>query len=342
MVGERSETREELLGFAKAHGYDNVTDHKLARWRRAGLLPRPKQRSLGRGRGTQTIYPSGTGRQLLRLCEIHFDDEEKRLIYVGWRLWWEGFDDDSLLKPVRAFLSRAANRLKKELDYLRDPDTGAVSDVKWNEVVEASSEARFDKPVRRMRKRVGPDLMPTLMSIMLQVPLGLYETFQVGAVEGIEDDSDSRVVERAFGLDRGPSVQRSENWTQPAKDLEITLGKASQLYRGHSWREVAAEAKKEDLWASRDQVRLVLTWLRLIGALAEEMPRSEAAAFREMSKDLSDLKPPDQALLVLSWAMWRLWGPPGTREMMDSHHEELQQAIDQIGGLGRNMTDAQE
>jgi hypothetical protein len=170
MVGEEGETREELLSLAKAHGYDNVTDHKLARWRRAGVLPRPEQRSLGKGRGTQTIYPSGTGRQLLRLCEIHFDDKEKRLIYVGWRLWWEGFEDASLVKPVRAMLTHAADKLNKELDYLRDLETGAVSDVKRQEVVEASAGARFDKPVRRMRKRVGRDLRPTLMSIMLEVP----------------------------------------------------------------------------------------------------------------------------------------------------------------------------
>jgi hypothetical protein len=341
MVVVRGETREELLAPAKDRGYD-VTDHQLARWRHKGLLPSPKQRSLGRGRGTQTVYPLGTGRQLLRLCEIHFDDKEKRLLYVGWRLWWEGFDDVCLLKPVRAFLSRAADRLNKELDYLRDPETGALSDVKWKEVVEGGPEPRFERPVRRMRKRVGRDLRPTLMSIMLQVPLGLYETFQVGAVEGIEDDSDARIVEKALGLDRDPSGQRTDSRTRPAKDLEITLGKVSQLFHEHSLREVAAEAKKEDLWASRDQVRLVLTWLRLIDALAEEIPGAEGVAFREMSKDLRDLEPPDQALLVLSRTMWRLWGPPGTREMMDSHHQRLQQAIDQLPRLGWNMADAQE
>src|SRR5215211_3102322 len=41
MVGKEGEPREELLSLAKAHGYHNVTDHKLARWRRAGVLPRP-------------------------------------------------------------------------------------------------------------------------------------------------------------------------------------------------------------------------------------------------------------------------------------------------------------
>ena len=83
----------------------------------------------------------------------------------------------------------------------------------------------------------------------------------------------------------------------------------------------------------------MLTSLQMIGTLAEEMPGSEAVALRDMSEDLRDLQPTDQALLVLSWTMWRLWGPPGTKEMMDSHHEELQQAIDQVRGLGWNIPD---
>ncbi len=127
-----------------------------------------------------------------------------------------------------------------------------------------------------------------------------------------------------------------------AKDLEITLGEVSRLFRDHSISEVLEVAEDEDLRASRDQVRLMLTSLRMIGALAEEMPGSEAVALRDLSQDLRDLEPPDQAILVLSWTMWRLWGPAGTKEMMDSHHQELQQAIDQVRGLGWNIADAKE
>ncbi len=342
MDGERGETREELLAPAKARGYD-VTKHQLARWRHKGLLPSPEQRALGRERGTRTICPLGTGRQLLRLCEIHFDGRERRLLYVGWKLWWEGFDDISLFKPVRALLTRVAAKLDEELSALLDPDTDVPYEDKWEQMMKESREGRLDKPVSRMRRRVRRDRMPTLMSIMLEVPLGLYRTFQVGAVEGAaEDDSDSRLAERAFGLDRGPEGQSPEDRTRLTKDLEITLGEGSRLFREHSLNEVLDAAANEDLRASRDQVRLMLTSLRMIGALAEGMPGSEAAALREMSEDLRDLEPPDQALLVLSWTMWRLWGPPGTKEMMDSHHDDLQQAIDQIRRLGWNIADAKE
>lgn len=342
MDGERGETREELLAPAKARGYD-VTEHQLARWRREGLLPGPEQHGLGRGYGSRTFYPPDTGKQLLRLCEIHFGDRVKRLPHVGWKLWWEGFDNISLFKPVRALLTRVVAKLDEELTALLDPDTGIPYEDKWEQMMKESREGRLDKPISGMRRRVRRDRMPTLMSIMLEVPLGLYEAFQVGALEGAsEDDSDSRLAERAFGLDRGPGGQGWEDRTRPTKNLEITLGEGSRLFREHSPSEVLNSATDEDLRVSRDQVRLLLTSLRIIGVLAEEMSESEAVALREMSKDLRDLEPPDQGLLVLSWTMWRLWGPPGTRAMMDSHHEGLQQAIDQIRGLGWNITDAEE
>jgi hypothetical protein len=329
------ETREELLGIARAHGYE-VSAPQLARWHRAGLLPRPKQRSLGKGHGTQTVYPAGTGNQLLRLCEIHFGDKEKRLLYVGWRLWWEGYDVSSEL--IGAFLDRVAVSLDKQLSALVDPATGGLSEAGW-ELVEASREARLDKPVRRMRRRVGRDRMPTLMSIMLEVHAGLYEAYQVGAVEGAaEDDSDAQIVEKAFRLDQGCTGRHLDDRERLGKDLETTLEGESRLFREHSLIEVVAAATDEDFSKSRDQVRLVVASMLLISLLAEQEPEPEALAMREMDKDfLREMGPPDQALMVMLWTMWHLWGPPGTREMLDSHHEQLQQAIGQLRRLGWDM-----
>lgn len=136
MDGVRDETREELLDLAKAHGY-SVTEHQLARWHREGLLPRPKQRSLGKGHGTQTIYPPGTGKQLLRLCKIHFDDKEKRLLHVGWRLWWEDYEVSFEL--IRDFLSRVASKVDSGRRSLVDPQTGELSESAWQFVEDSPS-----------------------------------------------------------------------------------------------------------------------------------------------------------------------------------------------------------
>lgn len=222
------ETREQLLVLAESRGY-RVTEHQLARWHREGLLPRPKQRSLGRGRGTQTVYRSGTGQQLLRLCEIHLDGKEKRLLYVAWRLWWEGYEVS--LKSVRHFLRRVAASLEKELDSLIDPDTGEVSEARWEKWMKSSHEGRLARPVGKMRRRLGSDLMPALMSIMLEVPLGLYQAHPVtGLEDAAEDDSDTGIVGRALGLDRGASGRRSSGAARLVTDMEITLAEGSQHF----------------------------------------------------------------------------------------------------------------
>ncbi len=329
-----------MLDLARDRGYA-VTGPQLARWHRAGLLPRPEQRSLGRGRGTQTVYPLGTRVQLLKLCEIHFGDRVKRLPHVGWQLWWEGYEVSFDL--IRSFLQRIASSTDEELKNLLDTETKAISDEKWKELVEGSHTARLDKPVGGMRRRVGRDRMPTLMSIMLEVHTGLYQAFQIGAVEGLEeDDSDGRLVVEGFGLDWGGKDRQANEGSRIGEGLEITLGEGSKLFREHSMSEVADVATDQELLRSRDHVRLAHQAIQQLGAFAKEMPESEAAAFRDLSKDLRDTGPPEQALLVLAWTMWSLWGPPGTREMQDSHHEQLRQALDTIRGLGWIMANTRE
>src|SRR5258707_5993855 len=70
------ESRDQVIGYASSLGYI-VSAAQLARWHRAGLLPRPRQRPLGRGRGTETVYPPGTSVQVVALCQIKA--EEHRL-----------------------------------------------------------------------------------------------------------------------------------------------------------------------------------------------------------------------------------------------------------------------
>jgi hypothetical protein len=333
-------TREDLLDLVEDRGYA-VTEPQLARWHRAGLISRPKQRSLGRGHGTQTIYPLGTEEHLIRLCEIHLGEGVKRLPHVGWQLWWEGYAVSFDL--VRAFLRHIATTVDEQLKDLLDAETNTISDEKWKELVEGSSTARLDKPVRGMRRRVGRDRMPTLMSIMLEVNTGLYEAFQVGAVEGLEeDDSDAQLVLRAVGLDRGGRDQQTSEGSSIGEGLEVTLEKASKVLREHTLCEAADVATDQELLRSRDQMRLILQAVQQLGSLAEEMPHTEAVAFRDVNKEMRETGPPEQALLVLGWTMWGLWGPPGMREVQDSHHELLERALNVIRGLGWIMVNAKE
>jgi hypothetical protein len=97
------QTRDEVLQAAREADCQ-VSADQLARWHRAGLLPRPRQQALGRGRGTVTLYPAGTSAQVIALCRIK--SQHRNLNRAAFQLWWEGFGVDEA--QVRAPLLKAA------------------------------------------------------------------------------------------------------------------------------------------------------------------------------------------------------------------------------------------
>ncbi len=141
------ETREELIELAMANGHE-ASPEQLARWHRHGLLPKPMQVPLGRGRGTRSVYPTGTGEQLLALCRIHLDGREKRLDYVAWRLWWDGYEVSMV--PVRRLLGRVAEQVDRDVRDLGDPDGGGLSDEALDQVEQATyPSVRLARPPGR-------------------------------------------------------------------------------------------------------------------------------------------------------------------------------------------------
>jgi hypothetical protein len=85
---EDGEPIDQVLTVARAADL-SVTADQLRRWHRHGLLPRPKQKGLGRERGTVIVYPSGTADQLLALAKLLA--QHRALSRAGWPLWWQGF-----------------------------------------------------------------------------------------------------------------------------------------------------------------------------------------------------------------------------------------------------------
>src|SRR5579871_2871656 len=90
------ETSAELLRLARQQG-SPISAFQLVRWHRAGLLPRPQQQPLAAARGTRSLYPPGTGEQLLLLCSLR--TRERRLAHLAWQLWLAGYHvDDRIIR----------------------------------------------------------------------------------------------------------------------------------------------------------------------------------------------------------------------------------------------------
>jgi hypothetical protein len=348
MSGQTGETREELLDLPKVREH-GVSEHQLARWHRAGLLPRPKQRSLGKGHGTQTVYPFGTGKQLLRLCEIHFDGKEKLFRYVGWRLWWEGYEVSFDL--IRDFLSGVASMFDSGTRSLVDPRTGELSESAW-QFVEDSPDMNLNphKPLGQVRGRTGRIFFPTLVKTMFEVGAGRYEGLPLDYTEGHWEgttEGDQRIIEKGLDLfDQEGGGRSGEVQTQPSGDvgmwLEMWFKGTSQLLRDHSYSEVLATATNEDLAKSRDQMNSLMVSLQLTNVACNQPTRSEVLTSAVSETDIRALKPRMQALGLLWWTMWRLWGPPSVSEIMDSRHKEVQQILAQLAQLGDTITISKE
>jgi hypothetical protein len=110
MPGTADQTREEVLLAAADAGFA-VTGDQLARWHRTGLVPRPRQQSLGRGLGTVTVYPPGTTDQVIALCRIR--TRHRSLAQAAFQLWWDGFGVDP--GQVRGPLQAAAAKVDEDL-----------------------------------------------------------------------------------------------------------------------------------------------------------------------------------------------------------------------------------
>jgi hypothetical protein len=153
------ESRDQVIGYAAEFGYD-VSASQLARWHRAGLLPRPRQRPLGRGKGTETIYPPGASAQVVALCQIK--DEERRLDQVAFRLWWDGFAIDPEL--IKAQLAAAI--CPPEGDGHTAGSRARNSGSALGGVLERSLGRRRVEAITAMVSQAAPDdgAPPTLIS----------------------------------------------------------------------------------------------------------------------------------------------------------------------------------
>jgi hypothetical protein len=229
------ETVERVLGVAQEAGFE-VTRAQLHRWQRQGLLPRPRQRGLGRGRGTEVLYPPGSGRQLIALCEQL--QTKRSLIDACWVLWWNGY-------PVSEARIRALFNAKAlQLEWLRvGEERGHLTPV-----VDELSRGRLpDEAVRLMRQRTGFDPFPPFLKQLVKLGLGGFDGFA-----GVNAD----LVAKGFGL---PDSQ----------GLEEQLRAASHAYDPRRLREALETSSLEDLEAARDEMRAVLAFPDALIALAE-------------------------------------------------------------------------
>lgn len=295
--GKPHETKDELLAAVAEAGL-SVSDAQLARWHRSGLLPRPEVRSLGRGRGTQSLYPAGSARRVVRVAQVHA--AEHRLAHAAWRLWWE--DGGALSDAAREFLMKVARDLEHqrgelvalvEGDVAGDPETVARMD----ELHRASQDDRLPQPLSEARRRVGARRFPTVTRILLEIATNRFGGFEDDPETG---ESDGVLVEKSWGLERARTDRLASAGPWLDDDIAPSLTHLASLIAATTLTSLADESDERLDLARNELVAFMVT----IGAAAQFLERlfgPDAFGYGMVRRLFNLSTPRAQAAALLGW-----------------------------------------
>lgn len=292
------ETTEALIAHVSSYGFP-VTKTELTRWHRAGLLPRPQRRSLGRGRGMVSIYPPGTKDQLLALCTIH--RSEKRLPYVAWRLWWDGYNVP--LSAIREFLERARAQWQQGIEEIRQLQEHPEQLSKLLNRFKVMRISR--KVIAQARKRVGRENFPTFIKVLADVGSGTFEGYAINSERGIDE---RWIVEKGLGLQQARTNRLADSEPWLTGDTGATLQELSSRLRNHPLGEDISTMSEAELTDAREEVRCFLSAFESISRTFDRMFSRGAFGFSVFADAIRELGPRDQAIMLLFWRAFRSWG----------------------------------
>ena len=261
-AGALWETREDINAAARAKGLSEPSLFQLARWRRVNLLPpvRPDH-------GSSVEYPLGTARQTVRLIELLRDKETFE--YVGWELWWEGFEVgrhywEPKLRDAAANWDLGIELLKPLLTLWRSG--GGDEDETPFEKLQRQIPIRMLAP--QIARRLGAVEIAALLRILAHVGGGKFSRFDDSPHENELSEYEIAVraldFESAGNYEKGPPGKsepkpdkvfgKDMNFIQVLPDV---LSAMARTLRRNTLSD-ALRLPREELFAARDDVRSAL------------------------------------------------------------------------------------
>lgn len=297
-------TEAELLAHLHRRDKD-FTKTQLAYARRSRLLPAPRQRSLGRGRGTETVYPAGAIEHLEALVDARrkYRTNER----VAWALWWRGHQiHEDLVRPL---LKQQASGLDCEIHKLRlvlneqtDPDLSA----QWQRwLYEDGLVPIADPALRQMRKRVGSARFPTLLRVIAEVVRGTFEGFSQDPVFAYDNDQhvpeEAKILEKALGLARARKDRLLNVPPWLAGTVETDLKQIAELFRSQSFSQQVDRVSFQELNLARSEFERFARVITAFAALTERIWGPHAFGVSVIAQQLRCDIPEHQQIVFLSW-----------------------------------------
>lgn len=292
--GVRLISRDDLVRTMAAVGLA-VTGDQIRRWHKAGLIPRPVNApGRGRAKGRLPYYPPGTDQQLEALLRAH--RRFRSLKDVAWCLWWAGYAVPE--QPIRDRLRQLGARIDEALASLVQRPSGELTEKAWD-LTDAFAVAPLRGVPARVRRRVGRDRFPTVLTQLLQFATGTFRDFEPDPVSG--DHEDRAILLKGLGLDRATTdrVGASGPWL----DVDILGPVLEEMSRGFaavSFEPMARTVSLTGLQTARDQMRVFLAVLSGFVEMVRPALGPNPFGFGELARIAETLKEPrEQASLVL-------------------------------------------
>jgi hypothetical protein len=274
--GVTPETSDDVIDIIDGAG-GHVTREQLVRWHRAGLIPRPRVRHLGRGRGSVSIYPAGTAVQVLAV--LNQQRHTRRLDDIAWKLWWDGYDIDE--QVLRARLDRFVDRWAQLWDQMVSTEASGPSQAMLDQLAEARLPNRT---LRWIRMRTGREEFPDLFTDLLR---GLS-----GGAAAVNDKGQRR-------LGRVLSIGNSSGDDEMADTLDV-IGK---VLLPDTLRAVTFKASVEELVIARGKIQQLVGIVSAFGDISRAISGRWTPPYGALSAFLGDslTQPDGQIVGVLGW-----------------------------------------
>lgn len=318
-----TEAAADVLHAAMAAGFV-VSPAQLARWHRIGLLSTPWQQPLGQGKGSRTLYPDGTTKQLLALCRLH--EHERSLAAIGWGLWVQRFAvADEYWRPMFRGVALSWDNERRRIARAVYPNNARKPSERALKLF-VEQAARVANPIfARMRKRVrtrqrsskdklvdraisedyrahATDDLEFLVRTIVDVFLGRFQKWP-DPKNKYAQSVKGRIVDRAMGIQKARVNQIPRIGPMLAESAAPVLAQLSELFRV-PMAKYLDRANDQDIFAARDEWFALSSLFASIGPVMEWAFGKHAFAFRNAGQFLN-VDPASQARLILLWHVTR-------------------------------------
>jgi len=246
---------EALVAELRAQGVD-CTSRRLEDWRRVGLIPRGHRRSLGRGRGSEVVYPDDMVERCWRVAERMRRGQPWQVVALS--LFAAGVD-------LPEGTVRAAYRWALRIERSADEDDLDAAERNVDELLATAAGRRLRALVTSHVKRSGVAASEPPSAVADGVLTNLFLVALGGEVP-----DDTAMIELLAGLGLPIAELPPDEQVRAARFIDAVLGAFSM----EELVEIAEGALMEEL---RGAVPVVVQLLEVVpGELRALIPRSAA------------------------------------------------------------------